>query len=67
MHAVIVLRPGQTLDAQAVIAHCRDEIAGYKCPRSVEFRDELPLSAAGKLQKFVLREPFWAGRARRVN
>ena len=67
VHAVIVLRPGHTLDAQDVVAHCRDEIAGYKCPRSVEFRDELPLSAAGKLQKFVLREPFWAGRARRVN
>jgi acyl-CoA synthetase (AMP-forming)/AMP-acid ligase II len=67
VHAVIVTRPGQSLDADAVIAHCRDEIAGYKCPRSVEFRDELPLSAAGKLQKFVLREPFWKGRTRRVN
>jgi len=66
VHAVIVRREGMALDAEAVIAHCRDQIASYKCPRSVEFRDALPLSAAGKLQKFQLREPFWAGKARRV-
>lgn len=67
VHAVVLLRPGATLDEAALIAHCREHIAGYKCPRSVEFRAELPLSPAGKLQKFVLREPFWAGRERRVN
>ncbi|MET0349327.1 MAG: fatty-acid--CoA ligase, partial [Rhizobacter sp.] len=67
VHAVIVPRPGATLEESGVIAHCRDLIAGYKCPRSVEFRTELPLSPAGKLQKFILREPFWAGRERRVN
>jgi len=67
VHAVIVPRPGTTLEEAGVIAHCRDLIAGYKCPRSVEFRTELPLSPAGKLQKFILREPFWAGRERRVN
>nr|MBF0685514.1 fatty-acid--CoA ligase [Pseudomonas sp.] len=66
VHAVVVLRPGAQLTEEAVITHCREQIAGYKCPRSVEFRDELPLSAAGKLQKFQLREPYWAGRDRRV-
>ncbi len=66
VHAVVVLRPGQALTAEAVIAHCRAHIAGYKCPRSVEFRRELPLSAAGKLLKFQLRAPFWAGRTRKV-
>ncbi|RTD88695.1 long-chain-fatty-acid--CoA ligase [Variovorax atrisoli] len=66
VHAVIVRREGMALEAEAVIAHCREHIANYKCPRSVEFRDALPLSAAGKLQKFQLREPFWAGRQRRV-
>ncbi len=66
VHAVLVLSPGAELEAEAVIAHCRELIAGYKCPRSVEFRSELPLSAAGKLQKFQLREPYWAGRDRRV-
>jgi acyl-CoA synthetase (AMP-forming)/AMP-acid ligase II len=67
VHAVIVLRAGATLQAEAVMAHCRSEIASYKAPRTVEFRDALPMSAAGKLQKFQLREPFWAGRSRRVN
>jgi acyl-CoA synthetase (AMP-forming)/AMP-acid ligase II len=66
VHAVIVRREGADIEADAIIAHCRDQIAGYKCPRSVEFRDSLPLSAAGKLQKFQLREPYWAGRDRRV-
>jgi acyl-CoA synthetase (AMP-forming)/AMP-acid ligase II len=67
IHAVLVLRPEEALTADQVIAHCRERIAGYKCPRSVEFRTELPLSAAGKLLKYKLREPFWTGRKRRVN
>ncbi|MDD2546188.1 MAG: long-chain fatty acid--CoA ligase [Burkholderiaceae bacterium] len=66
VHAVIVLRPGAVLDEAHIAAHCRAFIAGYKCPRSVEFRTELPLSAAGKLLKFNLREPYWAGHSRRV-
>ena len=67
VHAVIVLRAGCELTPDDVIAHSRRLIAGYKCPRSVEFRAELPLSAAGKLLKYRLREPFWAGRDRKVN
>ena len=67
VHAVIVLRDGAILDAEAVILHCKQHIGGYKCPRSVEFREALPVSAAGKLQKAKLREPYWAGRDRRVN
>jgi acyl-CoA synthetase (AMP-forming)/AMP-acid ligase II len=66
VHAVVVRRPGSQVDAAGLIAHCRERIAGYKCPRSVEFRTELPLSAAGKLQKFQLRAPWWAGRTRGV-
>ena len=66
VHAVVVLRPGQSLTAEALIAHCRTLIAGYKCPRSVEFREALPLSAAGKVLKVDLRAPFWAGQGRNV-
>ena len=59
VHAVIVRRPGASVTSEAVIAHCRTQIAGYKCPRSVEFRDiPLPLSGAGKVLKRELREPF---------
>ena len=67
VHAVVVRRPGHSLDAAALQAHCRTQIAGYKCPRSVEFRAELPLSAAGKVLKHALRAPFWAGHDRQVN
>ena len=60
VHAVIVPRAGANLTAEAVLEHCRTQIAGYKCPRSVEFRDTpLPLSGAGKVLKRELREPFW--------
>ena len=66
VHAVLVLQPGALIDAAAVIAHCRSRMAGYKCPRSVEFRSELPISGAGKLLKFKLREAYCEGRAKRV-
>jgi acyl-CoA synthetase (AMP-forming)/AMP-acid ligase II len=66
VHAVVVCKPGETVSADALIAHCKSLIAGYKCPRSVEFRDALPLSGAGKVLKTKLREPFWQGRERTV-
>ncbi|MDO8771264.1 MAG: long-chain-fatty-acid--CoA ligase [Burkholderiaceae bacterium] len=66
VHAVVVCKPGETVGADALIAHCKSLIAGYKCPRSVEFRDALPLSGAGKVLKTRLREPFWQGRERNV-
>jgi acyl-CoA synthetase (AMP-forming)/AMP-acid ligase II len=66
VHAVVVLREGQTLTAEALIAHCKTQIAGYKSPRSVEFVDAIPLSPAGKMLKYKLREQHWAGRDRKV-
>lgn len=65
--ALVVTAPGTTADEQELIRHCRERMAHYKCPTSVEFRDELARTATGKLQKFKLREPYWAGRDRRVN
>ncbi|MNF43197.1 Long-chain-fatty-acid--CoA ligase [compost metagenome] len=66
VHAVIVLQEGKHLDSEHIKQHCKSLIAGYKCPRSIEFREELPLSAAGKLLKYVLREPFWGTQTRRI-
>jgi long-chain acyl-CoA synthetase len=66
VHAVVVLKDGQEVSAEAIRAHCKTLIAGYKCPGSVEFRDSLPVSGAGKTLKHVLREPFWQGMDRRV-
>ncbi len=56
VHAVVVLRPGIHLDAIALRDHCRTQLAGYKCPRSVSFMAALPLSASGKVLKTVLRQ-----------
>lgn len=62
VHAVVVCKPGGKVSADELIAHCKTLIAGYKCPRSVEFTDALPLSGAGKVLKTTLREPFWRDR-----
>ena len=59
VHAVIVLKNGEPeFTAEDIRNHCRKMIAGYKCPRSVEFKTSLPLSAFGKVTKNVLREPY---------
>ncbi len=65
--ALIVLDEGQDVSAEDLIAHCREYLAGYKCPKRIEFRDELTRTATGKLQKFKLREEFWKGHDRQVN
>ncbi len=68
VHAVVVPAPGAELTAEAVAAHCRRLIAGFKCPKGIELRHEpLPLSGVNKIQKHLLREPHWRDRARRVN
>ncbi|HKQ67507.1 MAG TPA: AMP-binding protein [Methylomirabilota bacterium] len=65
--ALVVLRPGSQATAADLVAHCRGRMAHYKCPTSIEVRDALARTATGKLQKFKLREPYWAGRERKVN
>ncbi len=68
VHAIVVFRVGATVEAEELIAHVRGEIAGYKVPKSVEFRTEpLPLSGAMKVLKRDLRAPYWEGRERAVN
>jgi acyl-CoA synthetase (AMP-forming)/AMP-acid ligase II len=67
VHAVVVLKPGMAASAGDLKAHCHTLIAGYKCPRSIDFRDTLPMTGAGKIQKTELRKPYWLGRERRVN
>lgn len=63
VHAIVVRKPNASLDGAALRAYCQQRIAGYKCPKSVEFRDSLPLSGPGKILKHVLREPYWAERS----
>lgn len=65
--ALVVLKPGAVTTADEIIAHARNFIAGYKAPKSVEFRDAIPRNASGKIMRRQLREPYWAGAARQVN
>jgi long-chain acyl-CoA synthetase len=69
VHAIVVPRTGADgLTAESIIAHCRPLIAGYKCPRSIDLRHELlPQSSVNKIDKAVLREPFWKNQSRQVN
>ncbi|MBT2301887.1 long-chain fatty acid--CoA ligase [Variovorax paradoxus] len=55
VHAVVMLKPGQEATDREIVEHCRTLIAGFKLPRSVEFRTALPVSAAGKIMKAELR------------
>jgi long-chain acyl-CoA synthetase len=65
--AIVVLKPGWTLTADELIAHCRRSLANYKIPRRVEFSEtELPKSGSGKILNRVLRERFWARQDRAV-
>jgi acyl-CoA synthetase (AMP-forming)/AMP-acid ligase II len=65
--ALVVVEEGSEVTDASVIAHCRTALAGYKCPKQVELREELPRTATGKLQKFRLRAPYWEGLDRQVN
>ena len=65
--ALVVPVAGTELTEAEVIAHTREHLAGYKCPKRVEFREVLDRTATGKLQKFRLREPYWAGHERQIN
>ena len=68
VHAIVVLKEGESVNEQDLIDHVKPQIANYKCPRSVSFRNEpLPLSGAGKVLKRDLREPYWEGTDRGVS
>jgi acyl-CoA synthetase (AMP-forming)/AMP-acid ligase II len=64
---LVVRTAGSSLSEENLIAYVKTKLAGYKCPKRIEFRDELARTATGKLQKFKLRAPYWEGRDRQVN
>ncbi len=65
--AVIVRREGSDLDEAGVIAHARERIAGFKCPKTVDFVDALPRNPSGKILRRELRAPYWEGQERQVS
>ncbi len=68
--AIVVLAPGVTWPAAEaaaeLIAFCRDRLAGYKCPKTVDLAETLPRNPSGKILKRELRAPYWEGRERQI-
>jgi acyl-CoA synthetase (AMP-forming)/AMP-acid ligase II len=65
--ALVVLRPGAQVGEAELIEFCRERLAAFKRPRSVEFVTELPRNPSGKVLKKDLREKYWKGHTRRVS
>lgn len=65
--AIVVLRDSEFLTEAAVLAHCRAKLGGVKSPKSVEFRPEIPKTAANKIHRQSLRAPYWAHADRGVH
>ena len=65
--ACVVVKDGQELTEAELIADARTRIAGYKCPKSIDFIDALPRNPSGKILRKDLRAPYWAGKDRAVN
>lgn len=63
----LVVSRDKDLTSATLIAHCREHLAGYKCPKRVDFIEALPRTATGKVQKFKLREPFWENQERQIH
>ena len=67
IEAVVAPKPGATAVEADIIAFCKDRVARYKAPKSVDFTDDLPKNSAGKILRKQIREPYWKGQTRRVH
>jgi acyl-CoA synthetase (AMP-forming)/AMP-acid ligase II len=64
--AIVQLKEGMTANEEEIIDFCKQQLASYKKPRSVDFVDQFPLGIGGKILKRVVREQYWKGKDRRV-
>ncbi len=67
VQALVVLKEGAAASEEEIIEFCKEHLASYKKPRSVEFRDSLPKTASGKIKKNEIRERYWEGYERRIH
>jgi acyl-CoA synthetase (AMP-forming)/AMP-acid ligase II len=65
--AVVVLKPGKQASEEEIIRFCKDRIAHYKAPKSVDFIDALPRTGSGKIHKKGLKDKYWEGYEKRVH
>ena len=61
---MVVAKPGATIDTEQLLAWCRQQIASFKCPKTVDVVEALPRNPTGKIMKKDLRKPHWEGRER---
>jgi len=66
VQAVVVLKPDQQASEQELIAHCKKRLAGYKCPKAVEFWPQLPTTPVGKILRKDVKKTLWAGHDRTI-
>jgi len=66
LKAVVFLKPGMKVSEEEIIDFCKQNLASYKKPKTVEFVDELPKNTYGKILKRELREKYWMGQERRI-
>jgi acyl-CoA synthetase (AMP-forming)/AMP-acid ligase II len=66
VQAVVVLKEGQKATAEELIKFCKERLAGYKCPKAVEFWDELPKTPIGKILRKDVKKKFWEGKDRTI-
>jgi long-chain acyl-CoA synthetase len=63
----IITRKDPELSEEAIYAYCRQRLAAYKCPTSIDWMETIPRNPSGKILKTELRKPYWAGRERNVS
>lgn len=66
VQAVVVLKPGMTATAEELIEYCKERLAGYKCPKKVDFWDSLPKTIIGKISKKDIKNKYWESHSRRI-
>jgi acyl-CoA synthetase (AMP-forming)/AMP-acid ligase II len=62
----VALKSGETVDEQTLVDHCATLLARFKRPRSIKFVDDFPKTPIGKIQKNILREPYWKAKEKKI-
>jgi long-chain acyl-CoA synthetase len=65
--AIVVLKQGKTATADEIIKYCKSKLAGYKCPKSIDFKDVIPKTGAGKISRSALKKDYWKGQDRMIS